>query len=53
MKENKKFEMNYITFFLLKVVLYLEYYKKNNFNLDNTLNIFLEVYIKALIEEYF
>ena len=52
MKENKKFEMNYIIFFLLKIVVYLEYFKKNNFNLDNTLNICLETYIKTLIEEY-
>ena len=52
MKENKKFEMNYIIFFLLKIIVYLEYFKKNNFNLDNTLNICLDTYIKTLIEEY-
>ena len=52
MKENKKFEMNYITFFLLKILVYLEYLEKNIFNLDNTLNICLNTYIKTLIEEY-
>ena len=52
MKENKKFEMNYIIFFLLKIIVYLDYFKKNNFNLDNTLNICLDTYIKTLIDEY-
>jgi len=52
MKENKKFEMSYIIFFLLKTIVYLEYLKKNIIKLDNTLNICLSTYIKKLIEEY-
>ena len=51
--ENKeKYELSFVTFFLLKISAYYEYLEHKILKIDNNLKIYLEKNIKKLLEEH-